>query len=76
MGLAGVCSAADADAGAAKAASCLSCHFAGDFVGESEPDILAFIKATSAPDSEHPPYDEGLSEADLADIAAFFARGE
>ena len=68
--------AADADAGAAKAEPCLACHFADDFLGEAEEDILALIQATQAPDSAHPPHPNGLDDDDMADIAAFFARGD
>ena len=67
--------AADADAGAVTAEPCLSCHFSDDFVGESEADILSLIEDALA-DSMHPPDDGVLSESDLEDIAAFFARGE
>lgn len=68
--------AADAEGGRMKAEPCLACHFADDFVGEAEQDILALIEATQAPDSEHPPRPDDLDEDDMADIAAFFARGE
>jgi len=68
--------AADADAGKMKAQPCLACHFADDFVGEAEQDILSLIRATQGPDSRHPPRPVELDENDMADIAAFFARGE
>lgn len=68
-------SAADPDAGAEKAAPCLSCHSADDFVGESEADILALIEDALA-DAMHPPDSRVLTETDLVDMAAFFARGE
>lgn len=74
--LPGLSLAADPDAGRTKAEPCLACHFSDDFVGESEPDILLLIEATRAAGSEHPGDDNGLSETDLADIAAFLARGE
>ena len=67
--------AADPEAGAEMAAPCLSCHSADDFLGESEADILELIEDALA-DGTHPPDDRGLSDTDLADIAAFFARGE
>ena len=71
----GFSSAADPEAGAELAAPCLSCHPADDFLGESEAELLELIEDALA-DSGHPPDNRPLSETDLADIAAFFARGE
>ncbi len=76
LALPGLSLAADADAGRTKAEPCLACHFSDDFVGESEADLLLLIEATLTADSEHPNDSNGLSETDLADIAAFFSRGE
>lgn len=67
---------ADADAGKAKAEPCMECHYADDFAGESKDAIQALIKNSASDGSEHPSDNKGLSEEDLADIAAFFARGE
>jgi hypothetical protein len=74
--LPGLSLAADPDAGRTKAEPCLACHFSDDFVGESEADILLLTEATRAADSEHPGDGNDFSETDLADIAAFLARGE
>ena len=76
LALPGLSLAADSDAGRTKAEACLACHFADDFVGESETDILLLIEATRAADSGHPDESDDLSETDLADIAAFFAAGK
>ncbi len=76
LALPGLSLAADPDAGRTKAEACLACHFSDDFVGEPEADILLLIEATRTTDSEHPDASDGLSETDLADIAAFFAQGE
>lgn len=68
--------AADADAGQTKAEPCLACHFADDFIGESEQGILALIETTQEPGNAHPPRPAELDGDDMADIAAFFARGD
>lgn len=72
----GLSAAGDADTGKVKAKPCMECHYADDFAGESVEAIQALIQGTSAEGSEHPGESKGLSEEDLADIAAFFARGE
>ena len=72
----GLSAAGDADAGKAKAEPCMECHYADDFAGESKDAIQSLIKSTVGDGSEHPSDNKGLSEEDLADIAAFFARGE
>jgi len=76
LALPGFSLAADPDAGRTKAEACLACHFSDDFVGEREADILLLIEAIRAAGSGHPDDGNDLSETDLADIAAFFARGE
>lgn len=72
----GVSLAGDADTGKVTAQPCLECHYADDFVGESEDDIQSLIQGTVAEDSEHEGDNASLSEDEIADIAAFFARGE
>ena len=67
--------AADADAGREKAEACTSCHFADDFQGQTEEEILTLIRS-AAGGGNHPPTFDGLSATDLANIAAYFARGE
>ena len=68
--------AGDAAAGKSKAESCLECHFADDFQGEAPEDIAKLIRGNTSSDTEHPADISSLSEADIADIAAFFASGE
>jgi cytochrome c553 len=71
-------SAADADAGKQKAEPCMSCHFSDDFAGKTQEEVMSLIAAErkQVPSGQHPPVFDGLSEDDLADIAAYFARGE
>lgn len=62
-------------AGEAKIEECLECHFADDFKGEAAEDIAELIKGNAAADSEHPADLSGLSEAEIAEIAAYLSRG-
>lgn len=66
--------AGDPDAGRQKAETCLMCHTPASFAGQDESAIEARIKAVAAPDQPHPPFD--LSDQDIADVAAFYARGK
>lgn len=70
--------AADADAGKQKAEPCMSCHFVEDFAGKTPDEILALIttERTQVASGTHPPVFEGLSDTDLADIAAYLSRGQ
>jgi cytochrome c553 len=63
--------AGDAAAGAAKAEVCLDCHEAADFEGMSADDIAGKLKGVLAGEVKHP--DVELAEADVPDIAAYFA---
>jgi len=63
--------AGDAAAGEAKAEVCLDCHEAADFEGMSADDIAGALKAVLAGEKKHPGVE--LSEADVPDIAAYFA---
>ena len=70
-----VCQAGDAEAGAELAGPCLACHRSDDFTDRSAATVLTMIEEVLA-DPAHPPDDRILSGTDLADLAAFFARGE
>lgn len=65
--------AADAAAGEAKAETCLDCHEAADFEGMSAEEIEASIKDALAGEIKHPPAISEITEADAADVAAWFA---
>ena len=75
LGVPAVSQAGDAEAGAELAGPCLACHRSDDFADRSAATVLAMIEDVLA-DPAHPPDDRILSGTDLADIAAFFARGE
>jgi mono/diheme cytochrome c family protein len=71
--------AGDADAGkAAFEANCADCHYADDFAGESAGDIMAMIKAVKSGEVEHKAKEstDALSDADVANIAAYWASAE
>ena len=76
LAFSGAALAGDAAAGAKKADACLDCHEpAEDFAGQKAADIEGKIKAMLAANSKHKPK-LTLSDADIADIAAFFASGK
>jgi hypothetical protein len=55
-----------ADAGTAKAAQCLACHFSDDFAGEAEADFLSLmVGAVRAPDNERPGDSKDRTETNL-----------
>lgn len=80
--------AADAKAGASKAYTCLGCHgvpfynnaypnYRVPLLGGQHPEyVIASLKAYKSGERVHPTMNAqaaGLSEADMADIAAYFA---
>ncbi|HEY5719049.1 MAG TPA: cytochrome c [Gammaproteobacteria bacterium] len=72
----GAAMAGDAAAGEKKAEVCLNCHEpAEDFAGQKAADIEAKIKAVVAGQHKHGKK-LTLSDADAADIAAFFASAK
>ncbi len=73
--LAGPALAGDAAAGKAKADACADCHEPADFEGVSEADILKSIKDVVAGEIEHKKEKVTVSDADAADIAAYWASG-
>lgn len=76
LAFSGAALAGDAAAGAKKADACLDCHEPSeDFAGQSAADIEASIKAVLAGTTKHKSK-LALAEADIADIAAFFAAGK
>lgn len=73
IALAGSVQAADVPSGKAKAeAICNECHEPADFEGETEADLQSLIKDVVAGKVKHPKKLE-LSDADIANIAAFWA---
>lgn len=66
--------AGDAEAGKATfEAKCGECHYEDDFAGESAEDITAMIKSVTGGEVEHKGDASGLSDDDVANIAAFWA---
>lgn len=68
----GAALAGDAAAGKAKAETCMDCHAGEDFEGMTLDEIIEANKAVLAGEQKHPPGLEEITEADIADIAAFF----
>lgn len=76
LALSGAAFAGDAAAGEGKAGICLDCHEpAEDFAGVSADDIAAKIKGVVGGQTKHQKK-LTLSDADIADIAAFFAAAD
>ena len=68
----GAALAGDAAAGKVKAESCMDCHAGEDFEGMALEEIIAANKAVIAGEQRHPPGLEDVTEADIADISAYF----
>lgn len=76
LAFSGAAMAGDAAAGEKKAEVCLDCHEpAEDFAGQKAADIEGKIKAVVAGKTKHGKK-VTLSDADAADIAAFFASAK
>ena len=76
LAFSGASLAGDAAAGEAKAEMCLDCHEPSeDFAGQSADDIAAKIKGVASGATKHQKK-LALSDADIADIAAFFAAAD
>ena len=75
LGFSGAALAGDAAAGKDKAASCAKCHEPADFAGQAAGDIEAKIKDIVAGKAKHKSK-LTLSDADIGDIAAYFATGK
>ena len=74
-GAAGQADAADAAAGKAKVdAICAECHEAADFEGTSEADLAKLIGGVAGGTHKHPKKLQ-LTDADVANIAAYWASG-
>ncbi len=65
----------DADAGKAKyeEEKCDRCHFEDDFVEDAESVIAAMLLAVKGGEVKHRSDLSGLSDEDIANLAAFFA---
>jgi cytochrome c553 len=72
LAFSGAALAGDADAGKAKAEEllCMDCHAGEDFAGMTLEEITASLGAVLA--GEHPDGAEGMKEADIPDLAAYF----
>jgi len=78
LGLAGFSGVASADAAAGKAkftAACAECHEANEFEGESAAALTETLKAIVAGKQKHKNALK-LSDAEIADLAAFMAAGK
>jgi mono/diheme cytochrome c family protein len=78
LGLAGFSGVASADAAAGKAkfeAVCAECHEAGDFAGEDAAALGATLKKMVAGQQKHKTALK-LSDAEIADLAAYMAAGK
>ena len=78
LGLAGFSGVASADAAAGKAkfeATCAECHEAGDFEGEDAAALTATLKKMVAGQQKHKTALK-LSDAEIADLAAFMSAGK
>jgi mono/diheme cytochrome c family protein len=77
IGIAGwsVSASADAAAGKAKfAADCAECHEAADFAGEDAKGLADSLKKMAAGQMKHKTAIK-LSDAEIADVAAYMASG-
>ena len=76
LAFSGAAFAGDAAAGEKKAEMCMDCHDPGeDFAGVSADDIAGKIKGVVSGQTKHKKQ-LTLSDADIADIAAFFAAAD
>jgi mono/diheme cytochrome c family protein len=76
--LAGFSTAASADAAAGKAkfaATCAECHEVADFAGEDAAALTATIKKIVAGQQKHKSAIK-LTDAEIADVAAYMAAGK
>jgi cytochrome c553 len=72
MTFSGAALAGDAAAGKAKADSCMDCHAGEDFEGMTLEEIIEANRAVISGAKKHPPGLEAVTEADIADISAYF----
>jgi cytochrome c553 len=74
LAFSGAALAGDAAAGKAKADAllCMDCHAGEDFEGMSLDEIIEANKGVLSGDTAHPPGLEDMTEADVADISAYF----
>ena len=78
VGLVGFSGVASADAAAGKAkftAACAECHEVGDFEGTSAADMTATLKKIVAGQQKHKVAVK-LTDAEIADLAAYIAAGK
>jgi cytochrome c553 len=70
----GTAQAGDAAAGKAKAEACADCHDPADFAGEDAAALTQAIKDVAGGKTKHKSKID-VSDADAADIAAYWAKG-
>ncbi len=67
----------DVEAGKAKFDEiCSECHYEDDFAGETEEDMVGLIKSVVGGEVDHKKDLSGLSEQDIANVAAYFSSFE
>ena len=71
----GAAQAGDAAAGKTKAESCEDCHAPEDFEGSTVAELTQAIKDVVSGEIEHKKEKVSVSDADAADIAAYWASG-
>jgi cytochrome c553 len=69
----GTALAGDVATGKVKADTCMDCHAGEDFEGMSTAAIADAIRAVLKGQIKHPPGMDEISEADIDDVAAYFA---
>ena len=74
-GQAGLADAADVAGGKAKVdAICAECHEAADWQGTGEPELAKLIDGVAKGTTKHPKKLQ-LTDADIANVAAYWASG-
>lgn len=64
----------DVEAGKAKFDEiCSECHYEDDFAGETQEDMVGLVKSVVAGEVDHKKDLSGLSEEDIANVAAYFS---
>ena len=68
--------ATESPSGEQKAQPCLSCHSLDNFASFDVPRLEAFMQSMRTGEMAHPPLPDSVSDADVAEIAAYLAGVE